>query len=81
MHNGIRHAMYVSMNAMLKAHNAEIETLMAQALNGELPESDAVRTIILLQRELINALISSNTHSQDASAGLTEESMRFKEAA
>lgn len=61
--------MYVSMNAMINSHNAEIRTLMQQALNGEIAEADAVRTIILLQRELITALISHNTHSQTGTAG------------
>lgn len=70
------------MSTMVKTHLDEVRAVMESAVRGELAEADAVRTIILLQRELINALISHNTHSREAPAGLTEEStLLSKEAA
>jgi len=51
----------------------EVNAVMAAALKGEIAEADAVRTIIILQREVINALISHNTHSQTGTAGTAKD--------
>lgn len=40
----------------LNAHNEEIRAIMQASLNGEISDFDAARTIILLQREFINAM-------------------------
>lgn len=66
--------MYVCMKPSIKHHNAEIRAVMQAHLAGELPEAHAVRTIILLQREFIESLISHSSLSNDAPAGLMEES-------
>ena len=43
-------------NLELVTHNEEIRAVMQASLNGEISDFDAARTIILLQREFINAM-------------------------
>jgi hypothetical protein len=59
------------MGNVINQHNEEIRDIMQRALNGEMNEADATRTIILLQRELIAYLL--NAPLTERPAGLMEE--------
>lgn len=52
----------------LVAHNEEIKAIMQASVNGDISDIDAARTIILLQREFINAMAKEGLEEERAAA-------------
>lgn len=52
----------------LVKHNEEIRDIMQASLNGEISDFDAARTIILLQREFINAMAKEGQEDEKVAA-------------